>query len=263
MEFADLRWTDVERLHDGGRTPVLLLPLGAVEPHGPHAPLSTDLLISLEVCRRTAERLRDDPEVRVLVLPPLPYGVTQAAADFPGAVGISEETLFRFLVEVCTDLIRQNLRHLVVVNNHFEPGQVRTVHRALDAVEAQTGVVVGFLDMTRRERAQRLGEEFRSGACHAGRYETSLVLAQRPDLVNMEVARTLPPVPLSLVEAIGRGAHRFREMGLEHAYCGWPAEATQEEGEATFGVLTEMLVETIRALVAGRGGRDRPGRFGR
>jgi len=262
-EFADLRWTDVERLQHGGRTPVLLLPLGAVEPHGPHAPLSTDLLISLGMCWRAAERLRDDPEVRVLVLPPLPYGVTRTAADFPGAVGISEETLFHFLVEVCTDLIRQNFRHLVVVNNHFEPGQVRTIHRALDAVEAQTGVVVGFLDLTRRERAQRLGEEFRIGACHAGRYETSLVLAQRPDLVDTEVMRSLPPVPVSLVEAIGRRAHRFGEMGLERAYCGWPAEATQEEGEATFEILTGMLVQTIRALVAGIGGRDRPGRFGR
>lgn len=262
-EFADLRWPEVERLRDDGRTPVLLLPLGAIEPHGPHAPLSTDLLISLGMCRRAAQRLGDDPEVRALVLPPLPYGVTRCAASFPGAVGISEETLFRILVEVCTDLLRQNFRHLVVVNNHFEPAQVRTVHRALDAVEGMTGVVVGFLDLTRRERAQRLGEEFRRGACHAGRYETSLVLAERPDLVDTQTMRGLPPVAVSLVEAIGRGAREFREMGLAQAYCGWPAEATPEEGEATFEVLTEMLVETIRVLVRGTGGRDRPGRFGR
>ena len=64
---------------------MLLLPLGATEPHGPHAPLGTDTLISLGICRRAAERLEDDPDVRALVLPPLPYGVTRYGAAFPGA----------------------------------------------------------------------------------------------------------------------------------------------------------------------------------
>ncbi|MFN3286074.1 MAG: hypothetical protein ACK45F_07300, partial [bacterium] len=51
---------------------------------------------------------------------------------------------------------------------HFEPEHVHALHAALDAVEASTGVVVGYLDLTRRARAQLLGEEFRSGSCHAG-----------------------------------------------------------------------------------------------
>ncbi len=215
------------------------------------------------MCRRAVERLREDPQVRVMVLPPLPYGVTRSAAAFPGAVGISEQTLHGLLVEVCTDLIRQGFRYLVVVNNHFEPEHLRTIHRALDEVEATTGVVVGYLDLTRRERALRLTEEFRSGACHAGRYETSLVLAERPELVDQEVMRRLPPVPISLVEAIREGKREFREMGLLQAYCGAPAEANPEEGEAVFEALVEMLVETIRDLVQGTGGRDRPGRLSR
>ncbi|MDR7440146.1 MAG: creatininase family protein [Armatimonadota bacterium] len=263
VEFAALTWPRVEALLRDGRIPVLLLPVGAVEPHGPHAPLGTDLLISLGMCRRAAARLRGDPEVQILVLPPIPYGVTRYAGDFPGAVSLSEETLFALLVDLCTDLFRQGFRHLVVVNNHLEPEHVRTIHRALDAVEAQTGAVVGYLDLTRWERAARLVEEFRSGACHAGRYETSLVLAERPELVDRERMRSLPPIPVSLVEAIRRGLRDFRAMGLEQAYCGAPAEATREEGEAIFEILTDMLVGVIRDLVQGVGGRDRPGRFGR
>lgn len=263
MEFAALTWPRVEALLRDGRIPVLLLPVGAVEPHGPHAPLGTDLLISLGMCRRAAARLRGDPEVQILVLPPIPYGVTRYAGDFPGAVSLSEETLFALLVDLCTDLFRQGFRHLVVVNNHLEPEHVRTIHRALDAVEAQTGAVVGYLDLTRWERAARLVEEFRSGACHAGRYETSLVLAERPELVDRERMRSLPPIPVSLVEAIRRGLRDFRAMGLEQAYCGAPAEATQEEGEAIFETLTDMLIGVVRDLVRGVGGRDRPGRFGR
>ena len=84
-ELGDARLPRLEELLAGARKTVLLLPLGATEPHGPHAPLATDTLISLGICERAAERLADDPEVRVLVLPPLPYGVTRYGAAFPGA----------------------------------------------------------------------------------------------------------------------------------------------------------------------------------
>ena len=62
---------------------------------------------------------------------------------------------------------------------------------------------------------------------------------------------------------IAAGLKDFREMGLVDAYCGAPAEATVEEGEATYETLVEMTVEIARALVAGTGGRDESGLFGR
>jgi creatinine amidohydrolase len=261
-EFATLRWPAVSELLRDRRRPVLLLPLGSVEAHGPHAPLGTDLLISLAMCRRAAERLRDHPEVRVLTLPPVPYGVTRCASDFPGTVGITAGTLTAVLVDLCADLIRQGFRWIVVVNNHFEPEQVRSIHSALDQVESQTGVVVGYLDLTRRHRAARLGDEFRSGSCHAGRYETSLMLAEHPELVDRSVLPSLVPLPVDLPRALAAGARDFRALGMDQAYCGWPAEATAEEGEATFQALTELLVETILEVCRG-GGRDRPGTFAR
>jgi creatinine amidohydrolase len=106
-----------------------------------------------------------------------------------------------------------------------------------------------FPDITRRAIAMRLTEEFRSGACHAGRFETSMVLAVRPDLVREEVRRTLPSVPISLVEAIRRGTKSFLEAGLDRAYCGDPAAATAEEGNATFETLAEIVAdEVLRSL---------------
>jgi len=261
-EFAELSWPQVASLREGPRLPVLLLPLGAVEPHGPHAPLSTDLLISLGVCRRVAERFAEDPQVQVLVLPPLPYGVTRCAAAFPGAVGLSAQTLQAVLVEVCTDLLRQGFSRLLVVNNHFEPEHVGAVHAALDALEERTRAVVGFVDLTRRHRAQRLPEEFQKGSCHAGRYETSLVLAERPDLVDTRILPTLSPVFVDLPAAMAQGQRDFRAMGMSQAYCGAPGEATAEEGEQTFRVLADLVEEAVRELLQGTGGRDRPSRRG-
>ena len=241
--FADLSSRQVAGLADAARVPVLLLPLGAVEPHGPHAPLGTDPLISRGMCERAADRLAADPDVRVLVLPELPYGVTRFAAGFAGGIHIGEETLHALVVDIGAALIEQGLPRIVLVNNHFEPAHLITLRRAVETLNGRGGQVA-LLDLVRRRHAQRLTEEFRSGECHAGRYETSLVLADRPELVDQAVMRELPHVPISLTTAAGG----FKEMGMTEAYCGAPATATAEEGTQVFSILTDLLVEAIGEL---------------
>ncbi len=241
---------------------MLLWPVGSTEPHGPHSPLSTDPIISIGIAERVARRLADDPELAVLILPTLAYAVTRYTAGFAGAIHVGEDSLRSMIVDVCRSLAAQGFPHVVLVNNHFEPEHVQTLHRALDELEAE-GIRAGYLDLTRRERARRLTEEFKLGECHAGRYETSLVLAQEPELVDREAMARLPYVGVSLPEVIAAGLKDFRDMGLAEAYCGAPAEATAEEGEASYETLADMTVEVIRELVAGTGGRDRSGLFGR
>ena len=107
-----------------------------------------------------------------------------------------------------------------------------------------------LLDLTRRANAERLTEEFRSGSCHAGRYETSLVLADRPELVHVDRMRALEERHVDMPAAIRAGQTDFVAMGMDQAYCGSPAEATAEEGAQTFETLTEMLVELIREVAA-------------
>jgi creatinine amidohydrolase len=260
--FADLTYTRIQEVLDSPSVPVLLWPVGSTEPHGPHSPLSTDPIISIGIAERVARRLADDPEVAVLILPTLAYAVTRYTAGFAGAIHVGEDSLRSIIVDVCRSLAAQGFPHVVLVNNHFEPEHVQTLHRALDELEAE-GIRAGYLDLTRRERARRLTEEFKLGECHAGRYETSLVLAQEPELVDREAMARLPYVGVSLPEVIAAGMKDFRDMGLAEAYCGAPAEATAEEGEASYETLAEMTVELIRALVAGTGGRDRSGLFGR
>ncbi|HET8873069.1 MAG TPA: creatininase family protein [Gaiellaceae bacterium] len=216
---------------EGREGAVHLLPLGATEPHGPHAPLSTDTIISVGISRRAADRLRG--ELDVFVLPAVPYGVTRYGADFPGAVSISEETLRSLVTEIAA-----NFERIVLVNSHLEPEQVWTLR----------GLGLPLLDVTRRANARRLTDEFRAGAGHAGRYETSLVLADRPGLVNQERMRTLQEKMIDMPAAIRSGQTSFVAMGMDQAYAGAPAEATAEEGEQTFEALVEILVEVIREV---------------
>ncbi|WP_026424322.1 creatininase family protein [Actinokineospora inagensis] len=241
--FADLTSPRAAALREG--TPVLLLPVGAVEPHGPHAPLDTDPIISAGMCERAAERFADDPVITVKILPGLSYGVTEFGASFAGAVGISAETLRALVVEICASLAAQGFPRVVVVNNHFEPGHVTALRSAVKTLAAQ-GIQTGYLDLLRRAAVSRLTDEFQSGSCHAGRYETSLVLADRPDLVDTTAMAVLPAVAVDMPAAMGAGQHSFTAMGMADAYCGAPAEATADEGRATFDILTDLLVEAIR-----------------
>jgi creatinine amidohydrolase len=217
------------------RRPVALWPVGALEPHGPHAPLGTDTLISAGICERAARRLGD-----AVVLPPLAFGVTRYGAAFAGAVGISEATLRAVVLDVAAAVAAQGFRRLVIVNNHLEPEQVATLRAAAQEADAL------YLDLVRRANAERLTDEFRSGSCHAGRYETSLVLADAPQLVDRDAMAGLPAQEIDMPAEIAAGRTDFLAMGMEAAYCGAPAEATPEEGRATFEILTDMLVELVR-----------------
>jgi creatinine amidohydrolase len=235
MRLAELTSPRFDALRERG--PIALWPVGAVEPHGPHAPLGTDTLISVGICERAAARLDDPPAV---VLPALAFGVTRYGAAFAGAVGISEATLRAVVLDVAAALEHQGFRRLVIVNNHFEPEQVET----LRAAAADAGAL--YLDLVRRRYAQRLTDEFRRGSCHAGRYETSLVLADAPELVD-PAAADLPANEVDMPAAMAAGRTDFLAMGMDRAYCGAPAEASAEEGRATFEILTDMLVELVEA----------------
>jgi creatinine amidohydrolase len=150
-------------------------------------------------------------------------------------MSIGEETLRSLVTEICSGLER-----VVLVNSHLEPEQVWTL-RELD---------LPLLDVTRRANAERLTEEFRAGAGHAGRYETSLVLADRPDLVDRARMGALEANMVDMPAAIRSGKTSFAAMGMDQAYAGAPADATAEEGERTFETLADMLVELIREVAA-------------
>lgn len=245
--FAELTSPAARALAESTTPTVLLLPVGATEPHGPHAPLATDAIISAAVCERAAARLSGDAHVRALILPTMPYGVTRYAEAFAGAVGVSEETLRALVGDVCGSLARQGWRRVVVVNNHFEPEHVAVLREVTASLRAG-GDAIALFDLLRRTHAARLTEEFRAGQGHAGRYETSIVLASRPGLVDAETMMGLPEVPVDMAAAIAAGHSDFLAMGMTEGYCGAPARATADEGEATLATLADMLVELIREV---------------
>jgi len=222
-----------------------LLPLGSCEAHGPHLPLDTDVRISEEMAVRAARRLgaRGVPAV---VLPTIPYAVTTSAASFPGTLTVPGDVVGALIVEVLAAAAAQGAVGFALVNSHFEPAHIDALFRLLDAARARTGRPVVYPNLASRRYAARLGAEFASGACHAGSFETSLVLAVRPDLVG-DVRHGLPEVAIDLAAALRGGAKDFKEMGATEGYFGQPAAASAEEGGALYDEMATILEDAVLA----------------
>lgn len=225
---------------------VAILPLGALEAHGPHLPVGTDVWIAEAMARRGAELLAT-AGVSALVLPALAYSPAPFADGFAGTVSIRPETMRLLLLDLGAALARRGVAVLALANSHFDPAEVATLRATSEELRAASNLKVAFPDLTRRRLAERLGEEFRSGACHAGRYESSILLAERPELVRDVARRALAPLPISLPEAMRRGEATFEQAGLARAYCGDPAAASAAEGRALVEELGAILAESVRA----------------
>jgi creatinine amidohydrolase len=247
--FAELTTFEAAALLGGDRIPVLLLPVAAIEPHGPHAPLQTDELIATAICERAATAAAADDRVRVLVLPALSYGVTRYAAAFTGAISIAPATLIAIVVDVVGSLVRDGFSRVVIVNHHFEPEHLEGLHDATATLNEQ-GARVALLDLTRRRSAERLTDEFRRGSCHAGSYETSLLLAQTPALVDRAAMLAAEPLEVPMPAEIAAGHTDFIAMGMHDAYCGEPAQASAAEGERTYEALVQLVLELVDQVIA-------------
>ncbi len=241
-DMADMTWEEVRDL-DRGRT-VAVLPVGAIEAHGPHLPLGTDGIIARAMAREGAERLEADGYF-ALVLPALPYTAASFAEGFPGTVSMRAGTVTSLLLDLARDLTRQGFQALAVANAHLDPAHLGAIAEAERRAREGGLLPVVCPDITRKPWVTRLSEEFQSGACHAGRYEGSIVLAERADLVREEIRKGLPPNPASISKAIRSGARTFEEANGARAYFGWPADATADEGRATIEALGAILAEAV------------------
>ena len=245
VHLASFTYEEVARFCAAGRA-VAIVPVGSVEPHGPHLPLDTDTTIS-EVCASRAVAVLAAKGIRAVVAPSVPYGVTDYASGFAGAIGVPAAALTAMLRGIAEKLLATGFAHVSFVNNHLEPAHDAAVRAAIDGL--QRGAASVACPLTRRW-GRTLSDEFKRGDCHAGRYETSLVMAAGKS-VREEFA-ALPSLDVSLAVAIKEGKSTFAEIGLPRAYTGAPKEATREEGEGLYDKLVTMVgTEIEEGLAAG------------
>jgi creatinine amidohydrolase len=249
--LAELTYEEVAEILAAGPA-VALVPVGSVEPHGPHLALETDTTISVICAKRAADRLEagavTEPAtspVRAVVAPSVPYGVTDYASGFAGAIGVPAAALTPMLHAIAKSLLATGFAHVCFVNNHLEPAHDAAVRAALEGLPKGAASVA--CPLTRRW-GRTLSDEFKRGDCHAGRYETSLALAAGAHV--RESFGELPSLGLSLSEAIRSGKATFAEIGMERAYTGAPRDATAEEGDELYEKLVTMVVTEVSEALA-------------
>jgi creatinine amidohydrolase len=167
-----------ERLKKNPKT-VILLPIGAVEGHGAHLPLSTDSLQPEYI----AEKLASDSDLDILIAPPIRYGICNALRNFSGTISLSFETFRAVIHEILTEFCRHGVKNLVVLSGHAGRIHMAALRVAGEAVLEKYDVKLMILsdyDII----YQYASDKFPDWDGHAGSVETSRVMAITPELVK-------------------------------------------------------------------------------
>jgi creatinine amidohydrolase len=217
--WEDARWQDCspESMADV----IAVLPVAAVEQHGPHLPLGTDAMIMEGYLERVHERLPDDLDVRFL--PTLAIGTSSEHLAFPGTLTLQPETLLRVLADIGDSVARSGCRKLVLLNSHGGNSSVIDIAaRELRVRHSMLAVTVSW---------QRFGypdgmfsdQEIEHGI-HGGDIETSLMLAFRPDLVRTEHIADFPPRSIDMARD-----NNWLRAGRPAGF-GWMAQDLSDSG---------------------------------
>ncbi|MBM3941088.1 MAG: creatininase family protein [SAR202 cluster bacterium] len=220
--WQEMTVDEVRRL-DAARV-VAVLPVAAVEQHGPHLPLGTDALINQGTLDRALALLPADAPVTVL--PMMSVGKSNEHLAFPGTLTHTTETLYKAWMEIADGLAAAGVRRLVIYNSHG--GQSSLGDIVIRDLRVRHGMIAVMVDCFRMADAADLfgADELRNGI-HAGAAETSWLLALRPELVRMDLAPRATPAS---AEVAKRHA-RLRVVGSA-VRMGWQAQDLHESGVA-------------------------------
>ena len=242
--LGGLTWPDARaRLR---QVDVGLLPVGAIEQHGPHLPLDTDAYDAEYLAREVARRCSDP---KPLVLPLMPYGVSYHHEDFAGTLSVSPETLYRVVYEVGMDLARQGVTKLVIVNGHGGNGPA--LHFAAQMINRDAHIFT-CVDTGESSDADVADLIETPNDVHAGEIETSTTLAIRPEAVRSDAAVRFVPrfsnryLDFTSKRSVGWYAHvaRISPKGV----LGDPLKATREKGERIWDIMIRRLVELVESI---------------
>ncbi|EOM74768.1 creatininase family protein [Rhodococcus rhodnii] len=249
--YVDLSTTEVADVLS--EDSILVLPTGAVEPHGPHLPLATDLVMAealgAELVARGAAAGHD-----VWLMPALAYTKSDEHARLPGTMWLTAETLLHTLVDLGRSIAATPARRLLFVNCHGGNSALLEValRELRQRFDLQTFLYSG---------PPRAGETERGFGIHAGHVETSMMLHVRPDLVDMTKAVRAVPVSIADARYVGFGkpvrfgwlADDFHESGV----VGDALHANAGQGAEYFGETVDTVVAALDEIAAFDPGRVR------
>ncbi len=225
---------------------VCLLPLSCIERHGHHLPLGTDMFIGHELCRRAAEL---EP---VLVFPDFIYTQILEARHMPGCIGIQPDLILHLLENVCSEIARNGLKKIVIVNAHGGNDHLIHYFTQIQLATRRDYVVYVAEPAYASEGAASASQWETTIDGHAGERETSMILAVHPGLARLEAlpadGEGLPQERLKPLRDLGTDMGIWWYADHPTHYCGDGRPATVEKGERWFTDRAKALARIIRAI---------------
>ena len=248
--WAELTW---QAIRDLPKEPgVVVLPIGAIEQHGPHLPVWTDALLAERYARRAFELLPDD--VSALLLPTLSYGKSNEHTGFPGTIALSAATLMALLRDIGAAVARSGFTRLLFINTHG--GNKAVLEVMCRDLRAEFGLLC-FLAQGQHDTS-KLPEIERKFGIHANTAETALLLHLTPELVKMPLpaahypAFTSPQFNLTFPPQVGWLTRDWSTDG----HFGDPSAATAEDGAEWFEQIAASLATQINEASSFRVAND-------
>jgi creatinine amidohydrolase len=215
--------------------------LGATEQHGPHLPLATDALLGDHLALLIADRLDAfaGPTVRV--------GCSSHHLEFPGTLSVDDATFHGVVHGLIRSAARGGFARIVLIPTHG--GNFAPLGAALESLEPDPGIQVSALTDVRvllaiaQTGEQEFGVPMASGGLHAGEWETSLLMAARPDLVHSDRGEPgyTGDLDTALGAVFGQGVHAIAANGV----IGDPADASVTHGQRYWDEVVEIVLGSI------------------
>ncbi|MBV6656928.1 MAG: creatininase family protein [Devosiaceae bacterium] len=251
------RWIDLPTSafsEDVLRGVIAVLPLGAVEQHGPHLPVGTDTAIADGMVAAVAARLAE--EAPVLFLPSLAIGNSTEHTDAPGTLTVSRETLVAQIMAIADGVCRAGVRKLVIVNAHG--GNVGVMVDASHAIRAELGLLCVATNWMRLGLPDGvIAPQQRGADIHAGQLETALMLALAANTVDMSAAQSFPNLQSELGERFellrAYGPIGFGWMGSDlnpSGAVGDASAASADQGRAIIDHQADQMVRLLAEIAA-------------
>jgi creatinine amidohydrolase len=246
-DWADMSWRDFAAA-DTARW-IAVLPIAAIEQHGPHLPVGVDAYIASGYLARVRTLL--PPQVPATFLPMLAIGVSTEHRSFPGTLTLSPPTLLNLLTEIGESVHRAGVRKIVIVNSHGGNGAV--IGLAVRELRVRFRMLAVACSWSRFGYPQDLfAEDERRHGIHGGDVETSIILASRPETVQMQQAGNFLPFSVEL-EREFKWLSTDRPAGFGWAMedlhragaAGNAAAASAAKGEKALAFGAEALVELL------------------
>jgi creatinine amidohydrolase len=242
VKFHEMTFPELRQVSRAGT--LVLAPIAAVEQHSRHLAVLTDTVLVTGVAEGVERRLPDS----VVLLPTLWFGASHHHLRFGATLSASVDVHIDLLCDLITPLLDDGWQRVLVLNGHG--GNIDTMQTALRRLQPRyRDRILGaasYWDLAATELAA-LAEGPRKTMGHACEFETSMMLALRPDLVRRDQIRDDPPRENVAL----RGLYLSEDMKqrTDHGAVGYPELATAEKGRAFLDAAIERTVEVAEALL--------------